>query len=165
MVCVGARIEILTFDFLSNALLLSFASFWDKLKTVAIVYCFFAVLVFALSAAFLLRAHYGKLNKVLRYVNFNCRTQSLSATFFTSASFGLYNVLLGSIHRLLLSFPLLQLYALLTLEAAYFTLITVLLFRKFYKNTLLAAVLCLMNLSRLSFIATFLVFHFRSDLL
>lgn len=153
--------ELLTFNFLSNALLLSSSSFWHKLKNAAIVYCYFAVFLFAVASALLCRSFYGRL---LKYINQNCRRRSLSSTFYVGLSFGLYNVILGALHRLLLPFPLIQLFALCFAETAFASLTIALIFRKFFKNNLLAVTLWLMHMSRLSFVVSFLVFHFWGSL-
>ena len=76
-----------------------------------------------------------------------------------SLSFGFYNILLGFIHRIMLPFPLLQLYLLLAVESAYLALLVRLVYNRFYDNSLLAATYCLMNLSRLTLLITFLIYE------
>lgn len=87
----------------------------------------------------------------------------MTSTLQMSISFGLYNILLGFIHRIMLPIPLLQLYLLLTVELAYLTLLVRLIYRRFYENSLLALTLCIMNLSRLSLLVTFLIYELWPD--
>ncbi len=79
-------------------------------------------------------------------------------------NFGIYNILLGFAHRILLTTPLLQLYTLIFIEAAYLVYLLTFLLQSRYENILLGATLCAMNSSRLAFVVTFLVFEYRPDL-
>lgn len=158
-VFIDGRIEIMTFYFTSEALLLYSSSFLHKLQVVAIIYAYFLVFFFALTSMMLCRSAYGKL---LKYVFHNCK-KPLSSTLYMTVTFGIYNILLGFIHRLLLSYPLTQLYLLIGVEIAHITFIIVLLFRKFYKNVLLAISLCLMNVARIAFVSSFLAFPYLQN--
>lgn len=158
-VFIDGRIEIMTFYFTSEALLLYSSSFLHKLQVVAIIYSYFLVFFFALTSMMLYRSTYGKL---LKYVFHNCK-KPLSSTPYMTISFGIYNIMLGFIHRLLLSYPLAQLYLLITVEMAHLTFIIVLLFRKFYKNVLLVVSLCLMNLVRIAFVSSLLAFTYLQN--
>lgn len=158
-VLIDGRIEIFTFYFASEALLLFSSSFLHKLQVVAIIYTYFLVFFFALSSMILYRSTYGKL---LKYIFHNCK-YPLSSTLYMTVTFGIYNILLGFTHRLLLSYPTTQLYALLVVEIAHLTFIIILLFRKFYKNVLLAFSLCLMNISRIAFVCSLLAFTYLQN--
>ena len=155
-VLIDGRIEIMTFYFASEALLLYSSSFFHKLQVVAIIYGYFLVFFFALASMILYRSAYGKL---LKHVFHNCK-KPLSSTLYMTATFGIYNVLLGFVHRLLLLRPLAQLCALIGLEIAHLAFVIVLIFRKFYRNALLAASLCLMNVARLAFVCSLLAFTY-----
>jgi hypothetical protein len=159
VLCLDGRVEVLTFHFLSNALRLPSANFAHKLKTAALVHAYFAVFLFAVAAMLVLRSVYGGLSKHFN----NCKRQSLCATLYASFAFGVYNVVLGALHRLLIDRPRTQLCSLLTFEAASLTLMTALLTKKFFRNTFLAAALWLMTSARLCFFASFLVFELQSD--
>ena len=73
-------------------------------------------------------------------------------------NFGVYNILLGFVHRILLTFPLFQLYTLIAIETIYLVYLLTFLLRGGYENTLLGVTLCMMNFTRLAFITTFIVF-------
>jgi hypothetical protein len=158
-ILLDGKIEIITFFFLSEALLLTSTSFLQKGQTVAIIFSYFMVFFFAVASMLIYRAAY---RKMLKYVYENCR-QPLSSSLYMSFSFGLYNIGLGFLHRLLLSTPMMQLYLLIAFEILYLTVLLYLLFRHFFDNIFLAVTLCAMNLSRLSFIFTFLIFSFYPD--
>jgi hypothetical protein len=154
-VLLDGKIEIFTFFFVSELLLLTSSCFRQKLQILAMVFSYFLVFLSAVSSMLLYRSAHRKL---LKYVYENCR-QPLSSSFYMSFSFGIYNILLGFFHRLLLPFPLPQLYLLILLEFAYFLYVSSLLFRSFYSSLLLGVTLCAMNLSRLAFLLTLLLYE------
>jgi hypothetical protein len=129
------------------------------MKTVAIIVCYFFLFVAAVALMFVYRSFYKRL---LKYVYDNCQ-QPLSASYYMSFSFGLYNIVLGFMHRLLLPFPLLQLYILIAFETLYLISMFYLLLLRFYENTLLALTLCLMNVARIGFLISCLLFEFFPD--
>lgn len=158
-VFLDGKIEIITFYFLSEVLLLVSSSFLQKLKVIFILFTYFLIFTIAIGSMLFLKALYGKL---VKYIYENCKNPTTSS-FQMSLSFGFYNILLGFIHRILLPFPLLQLYLLLAVEATYLYILVRLVYHRFYENSLLAITLCLMNLSRLSFLVTFLIFELWPD--
>lgn len=158
-VLIDGRIEIMTFYFTSEALLLYSSSFLHKLQVVVIIFGYFFIFFFTLTSTILYRSTYGKL---LKYIFHNCK-KPLSSTLYMTVTFGIYNILLGFIHRLLLSYPITQLYVLLVVEIAHLTFIIVLLFCKFYKNVLLAVSFCLMNVARIAFVCSLLAFTYLQN--
>jgi hypothetical protein len=79
-------------------------------------------------------------------------------------NFGIYNILLGFAHRILLNTPLLQLYTLIIIETIYLVYLMAFLLRSRFENMFLGATLCAMNCNRLAFVVTFLAFEYRPDL-
>lgn len=76
-VFLDGKIEIMTFYFLSEALLLVSSSFLQKIKVVAIVLAYFLIFTFAVGSMMLFKVIYGKL---LKYIYENCRNP-LSSSF------------------------------------------------------------------------------------
>jgi hypothetical protein len=79
-------------------------------------------------------------------------------------NFGVYNILLGFAHRILLTSPLLQLYTLIAIETIYLVYLLSFLFRGRFESGLLGATLCAMNFARLAFITTFIVYQYWPEL-
>lgn len=152
---LAGKVEALTFHFLSEALLLASAHFTQKLQTTALIFAYFGVFVFAIGSMLLHRASYGKR---LKYVFDYCRYPSASS-FFMTAAFGLFDVLLGFAHRLLLGVPSLQLCVLMALEAGCLALLLAFLFRRRFASTAFGATLCAMSCARLAFVGTLFAAH------
>lgn len=110
-VVLDGKIEMATFYFLSSALLLTSTSFRGKAETVVIVMYYFVLFVLVTASVLLYRVFYGKL---LKYVYDNCKKPGVES-FHIWINYSLYNVLLGSVHRILLESPLMQLYVLIVI--------------------------------------------------
>jgi hypothetical protein len=156
---LAGKIQVFTFHFLSEMLHLVSPHLLQKLQTTAIIFAYFIVFVLAISSMLLHRATYGK---ALKYVFDICRYPSSSYILMTVA-FGFFDVFLGFTHRLLLKDPFLQLCILITLEVGCLAFLLVFLFRCRFVNSLLGVTLCMMNLSRLTFVVTLLVIHINPD--
>ena len=75
-VFLDGKVEIMTFYFLSEALLLVSSSFVQKIKVVAIIFAYFLIFTFAVGSMLLFKAIYGKL---LKYIYENCRNPLYSS--------------------------------------------------------------------------------------
>jgi hypothetical protein len=125
-----------------------------KIQVAVIVFFFFFIIFFSFGLMMLYKSAYQKLTKLIYE---NCRRPYNSLCYMTF-SFGIYNVLLGLVHRLFLNFPNLQIYLLTTIELAYLILIIYLVSHRFFENIFLGVVLGIMNLLRIIFNITFILF-------
>lgn len=81
-----------------------------------------------------------------------------------TVSFGFYNLALGFAHRLLLNYPNWQIYVLIIIEIVYLISLIFLMIKKFFDNILLGLSLCIMNLLRIAFIITCLIYTYSYNL-
>lgn len=125
-----------------------------KIQVVAIIFFYFFIVFVSVALMMLYKAAYRKLTKIIYE---NCRRPQNSLCYMTF-SFGIYNILLGIVHRLFINSPNLQIYLLTAIELSYLIVIVYLIWNRFFENTLLGIVLGLMNFLRIIFNITFILY-------
>lgn len=101
-VILDGKIEIDTFYFLSELQLLICTYFGQKWQITVMIYYYFGILFFSTASMFLYQFMYKKVSKHLFE---NCKLIGLPSIIYMSYSIGLYNVVLGFAHRLLINYP------------------------------------------------------------
>ena len=159
-ILLNGKIEVLTFHFLSQILQFTSNGIYQKVLMVVIVFCYFLVFCFSISLMMIYKSAYQKL---VKFIFENCKQPLYSVPFMT-ISFGFYNLALGFAHRILLNHPNWQIYVLLFIEMVYLIALITLIIKGFFENILLGVSLCIMNLLRLAFIFTCLIYTYSYDL-
>jgi hypothetical protein len=106
------KIEVYTFQFISEMLFLNFDGFIKKMLLAGMVYFYFIFLIIASSSMFVFLLLYGRRAK---YLFDNCKPSLLSAYFCIFYS-GFLSISFGIAHRLLRNYPNTQLYTIIVLE-------------------------------------------------
>jgi hypothetical protein len=110
-ILLNGKLEIITFYFISELLLMYSSNAIMKIQIVVIIGFFFFIFIVSIGLMIMYKSSYRKLTK---FIFENCRRPENSLVFMTF-SFGFYNILLGSVHRIFLNLPNLQIYLLTTI--------------------------------------------------
>ena len=127
------------------------SNFIHKISAIITIFIYFLVFSFAIASIFLHRAWR---RRKLRHIS-SCKSGTQIK--YICISLGIYNILLGFTHRVLIGLPSIQLYVLIFIQIVYLSFLIHLLSLLRFKNLYIGLVLCCMNGTRILFILTHLV--------
>jgi hypothetical protein len=124
------------------------------------MFTYYFIFFFAIASILLYRS---AKSKVLKFINENYKSINFRIVNVT-IHYGIFNILLGFAHRLLLHAPLHQLFVLLAIESCYLVYLLCNLISSHFIIKALAIMFCSMNCSRLLFILSLLVYQLFPNL-
>jgi hypothetical protein len=128
--------------------------FTQKMGISAMMVFYLGVLLYSISSMLLFQSLYRKLTK---YLYENCAGE-LKSAFILFVSVGPYNLLLGTVHCLLLNSPTVQILSLFFIEICYFTFQLSLCFSAFFESKTKVIIQLLMSLIRIIFQISFFLY-------